>query len=164
MNPADVLIKPVETFRLLSWYERPQFLTQAKENWLCFLPTKNIALSTKKEKKILAINSCATNVDDFEDHLLKRTSSWLKLIRITAWLKRVKLNQNSISAVLTADELYYAKFNLFWLAQSDSRTAKYQSMRRKLNLKPSIEQLALLRIHGWLNNFSCDETLQTQLL
>ena len=147
LNPADVLTKLVEKFKLSSWHEGPQFLTQAKENWPCFLPTKNIALSTKEEKKILALNSCATIVDDFEDHLLKRTSSWSKLIRIAAWLKRVKLNQNSRSAVLTPDELYYAKFNLFWLAQSDLRTAKYQSMRKKLNLKPSTEELRLLRIH-----------------
>ena len=116
-------------------------------------------MSTKEEKRILAINSCATNVDNFENHLLKRTSSWSKLIRITAWLKRVKLNQNSRSAVLTADELYCAKFNLFWLAQSDLRTAKYQSMRKKLNLTPSTEELGLLRIHGRLNNLSCDETV-----
>ena len=134
-------------------------MTQAKKNWPCFLPTKNIALSTKEEKRILALNSCATNVDDFEDHLLKRTSSWSKLIRITASLKKVKLNQNSRSTVLTADELYYAKFNLFWLAQSDLRIAKYQSMRKKLNLKPSTEELRLLRIHGRLNKFSYDETV-----
>ena len=81
------------------------------------------------------------------------------MIRIKAWLKRVKLNQNSRSAVLTADELYYTKFNLFWLAQSDLRTAKYQSMRKKLNLKPSTKELGLLRIHGQLNNFSYDETV-----
>ena len=71
LNPADVLTKQVEKFKLSSWHEGPQFLTQAKENWLCFLPTKNIALSTKEEKRILALNSCATNIDDFEDHLLK---------------------------------------------------------------------------------------------
>ena len=113
----------------------------------------NIALSTKEEKRNLALNSCATNVDDFEDHLLKCISSWSKLIQITAWLKRVKLNQNSRFAVLTADELYYAKFNLFWLAQSDLRTAKYRSMRKKLNLKPSTEELELLRNRERLNNF-----------
>ena len=40
LNPADVLTKPVEKFKLLSWHEGPQFLTQAKENWPCFLPIK----------------------------------------------------------------------------------------------------------------------------
>ena len=154
-----MLTKPVEKFKLSTWHEGLQFLTQAKENWPCFLPTKNIVLSTKEEKRILALNSCATNVDDFEDHLLKRTSSWSKLIRIATWLKRVKLNQNSRSAILTVDELYYAKFNLFWLAQSNLRTAKYQSMRKKLNLKPSTEELGLLRIYGRLNNFSYDEAV-----
>ena len=39
------------------------------------------------------------------------------------------------------------------------RTAKYQSMRKKLNHKPSTEELGLLHIHGRLNNFSCDETV-----
>ena len=40
LNPADVLTKPVEKFKLSSWHEGPQFLTQAKENWPCFLPIK----------------------------------------------------------------------------------------------------------------------------
>ena len=32
-------------------------------------------------------------------------------------------------------------------------------MRKKLNLKPSTEELGLLRIHGRLNNFLYDETV-----
>ena len=126
------------------------------KNWPCFQTTKNIALPTEEEKKTLALNSCTTNINDFEDHLLKRTSSWLKLIRITAWLRRVKLDKNFKFCLLTANELHYAELSLFWLAQSNLRTAEYRSVRMKLNLKPSTDEIGLLRIHGRLNNFPYD--------
>ena len=149
LNPADALTKPVEKLKLSSWHKGPQFLTQNEKNWPCFQTTKNIVLPTEEEKKTLALNLCTTNINDFEDHLLKRTSSWLKLIRITAWLRRVKL---------TANELHYAELSLFWLAQSNLR-----SVRIKLNLKPSTDEIGLLRTHGRLNNFPYDEAIKNPI-
>ena len=93
--------------------------------------------------------------DDFENHLLKRISSWTKLIRITTWLKRFKLKNHLKSSVLTPIELQCAKFSLFWLAQADLRAPDHQNKRKKLNLVLSEDDnFKLLRIHGRLNNFT----------
>ena len=167
MNPADALTKPVEKLKLSSWHKGSQFLTQNEKNWPCFQTTKNVALPTEEEKKRLALNLCTTNINDFEDNLLKRTSSWLKLIRITAWLRRVrptcKVDKNFKICLLTANELHYAELSLFWLAQSDLRTTDYRSARMKLNLKPSTNEIGLLRIHGRLNNFPYDEAIKNPI-
>ena len=117
----------------------------------------------EKGKKTLALNLCTTNINDFEDHLLKRTSSWLKLIRITAWLKRVKLDENFKFSLLTANELHYAELILFWLAHSNLRTAEYRTARMKLKLKPSTDEIGFLRIHGRLNNFPYNEAIKNPI-
>ena len=85
-------------------------------------------------------------------------------MRITAWLRRVKLDKNFKFSLLTANELHYAKLSLFCLAQSNLRTAEYRSARMKLNLKSSTDEIGLLRIHGRLNNFPYDEPIKNAIV
>ena len=102
----------------------------------------------KSSVKINRLNFAA----DFENILLNRTSSWKRLVRVVAWMKRCRTG--SKHKHLSAQELEQAKLSLFWIAQSHFRDSTQAKVGQKLNLKSfSNDPLELLRIHGRLNNF-----------
>ena len=105
------------------------------------------------------MTQCVSRIDSFENDLTRRKSSWKKLVRVVAWLKRLKRDENQKPPNLTADELLHAKLCLFWLAQNELRKPEKQSIRQKLNLEMSDDNLGVLRIHGRLDNFHGDEPI-----
>ena len=157
LNPADALTKITKNFELSLWHQGPTFLAQLFEHWPHDLPPKPKECFGEEKKNLMRTVFVVNLKNDFESYLLKRISSWTKLLRVTAWLKRPKIDKQSRFPNITASELYYAKTCLFWLAQVDLREPDNQCRRDKLNLEISSEAIGLLRIHGRLNNFpSCE--------
>ena len=105
------------------------------------------------------MTQCVSRIDSFENDLTRRISSGKKLVRVVTWLKRLKRDENQKPPNLTADELLHAKLCLFWLAQGELRKPEKQSIRQKLNLEMSDDNLGVLRIHGRLDNFHGDEPI-----
>ena len=62
-------------------------------------------------------------------------------------VKKVQLDKNFKFSLLIANELHYAEL----------------SVRMKLSLKPSTDEIELLRIHGQLNNFPYDEPIKNPI-
>ena len=101
--------------------------------------------SKKEEKSKLLVTQYVSCLDGFGSDLSKRISSWEKLVRVVAWLKRLKRKENPKPPKLTADELLHAKLCIFWLAQSELRKPENQNIRQMLNLEMSDDNLKILR-------------------
>ena len=120
LNPADALTKPLHASKLSSWLEGPQFLLKTEENWPK-QPTELVHDKILSSKELSKNNKNFLNVHrfnliiDFENLLTKRISSWRRLVRVVAWLKRFMFPQQYEQ--LNAAELERAKLCLFWIAQ-----------------------------------------------
>ena len=70
-----------------------------------------------EEKRPLPFVLHSEQLIDFTSHLLGRISSWQKLVRVVAWLKRPLINRENRISILTSRELTNAKlcFLLFYL-------------------------------------------------
>ena len=159
-NLADALTKPIPASKLSLWHKGPRFLLNPCEKWPSFDPLIKVHADSKKEEKSkLLVTQCVSRIDSFENDLTRRISSGKKLVRVVAWLKRLKRDENQKPPNLTADELLHAKLCLFWLAQGELRKPEKQSIRQKLNLEMSDDNLGVLRIHGRLDNFHGDEPI-----
>ena len=160
LNPADALTKPIQNFKLSKWHHGPNFLFQASEHWPSDLPPKTQTHACDEEKKKSSLNvPNVSSTDNFETELLKRISSWPKLLRVTAWILRPVLDTDLRLNVLSANELRSAKLCLFRLAQSDLRKPESQIIKDKFNLEPSTNEKGLMRIHRRLDNLSdCEST------
>ena len=159
MNPADSLTKPISVSKFFRWHEGPNFLMSSEPDWLNNFSvqpsTDDVHHTTQTELRKPSNNIyhlTEFNLIDFEEDLLRRLSSWKKLVRVVAWLMRPLKNCRSKSPALSATELIDAKNRLFWLAQESLRRSD-EHQRKKKNLQPSDEHPSLLRIHGRLTNF-----------
>ena len=136
LNPADSLIKPIKASQLSSWHEGPEFLKGfiSKEpldkNFL-----QNAAQMFKQEEKNkLCLSLHLSTVLSFAESLANRTLSWMRLVRIVAWLRRPLLLHENCSIDLQPSELNDAKLTLFWLAQEMFRRPDQRRLRQRLNM------------------------------
>ena len=162
LNPTDALTKPLHASKLSSWLEGQQFLLKTEENWPK-QPTELIHDKVLSTKELSKNNKNFLNVHRFNliidfENLTKRISSWRRLVRVVAWLKRFMSPQQYEQ--LNAAELERAKLCLFWVAQSYFRDPSQEKTKDKLNLEIfTDDQFKLLRIHGRLNNFFNSESV-----
>ena len=156
LNPADALTKPIDYPKLSSWHQGPSFLKKNKTDW----PREHAPLPdpkecSREEKKTKTVHSLHvdTCLNDFDEHLLKQTSSWKKLVRLVAWLRRVLCKRSSKTPNLSSNKLAAAKLTLFWISQVSLRSPEQHRLRERLNLEYDDNERALLRVHGRLTNF-----------
>ena len=156
LNPADALTKAIDYPKLSSWHQGPSFLKKNKTDWPReHAPLPDPKKCSREEKKTKTVHSLHidTCLNDFNEHLLKRTSSWKKLVRLVAWLRRVLCKRSSKTPNLSSNELAAAKLTLFWISQVSLRSPEQHRLRERLNLEYDDNERALLRIHGRLTNF-----------
>ena len=154
-NPADFLTKPIIFDKLSAWHEGPSFLKNPKNVYECKTSfTEDVAQISKQEEKTRSYKlHCLSATDSFIEKLLLKISTWPKLLRIVAWLRRPLLHRSQRRTNLSGNELKNAKLTLFWLVQEDFRLPHQQTLRKKLNLDVSEDdRLGLLRIHGRFSN------------
>ena len=159
LNPADALTKPIHVSKLAKWHLGPQFLVLPPKEWpLGKPPLDKLSSTAQGEEKCpppFVLHS--EQLIDFTSHLLARISSWQKLVRVVAWLKRPLINRENRISILTSRELTNAKLCLFWIAQDYLREPEQQRLCKRMNLTALNTQPALLRICGRLSNFSYND-------
>ena len=105
-----------------------------------------------KKKKKLCLSLRLSTVFSFAESLANRTTSWMRLVRVVAWLRRPLLLRENRSIDLQPSELNDAELTLFWLAQEMFRHPDQRRLRQRLNMVPSEdERVELLRIDGRLS-------------
>lgn len=172
-NVADIIsrgLNPIDLLNSEMWFNGPEFLKfdSPIENE-SFEHNVNVDLSTIPELKTQRVNLNAisktvhTEIEEF-DHF-KRYSSFLKLIRVTAYILRFKnqaLKKSAMkSEVLTVHELEQAVNVLIRKAQSESFKSEISFLKKGnqiennsqiLTLHPFLDNNGILRIGGRLSN------------
>eukprot|EP00794_Sanderia_malayensis_P000823 gene823-120_t len=90
-NVADDLSRGVKVQELNSrWMNGPVFLQDVEETW----PTTSHVSALQEDKERCQLKNVCTVMNEKAEHLIdyERISSWKKLIRIVAWIKRLAKN------------------------------------------------------------------------
>jgi hypothetical protein len=102
INPADLPTRGLSTTELChnkSWMEGPEFFTDERMSWPERLPNNPSANTAVKdeEKKVQTHATSETEDVDRKNRLdPKRYSSWTRLVRVTAWIKRFIKNCKTV--------------------------------------------------------------------
>ena len=157
INPADLPTRGLSASELCqskSWMRGPDFLINDEKTWPERLPN-NLPLdaAVKEEKNV---ETHATNETDKTTRLdPSRYSSWTRLVRVTAWIKRFTLNCRAppelgdMSYVLRNTELSDAQ--TFWLGKAELEGFPGKEKdKRLLRFSPFLDKDGLLRVDGRL--------------
>eukprot|EP00794_Sanderia_malayensis_P001985 gene1985-2252_t len=151
-NVADDLSRGIHVDELNGrWMQGPDFLQLEEELW----PTKYGPPPTEEDNECrqatkvhMVINARAENVIDYE-----RFSSWTRLIRVTAWIKRLaenirqgKRNQTRHNGPLTPEELQKAGMFLI----KDAQNNLHDRLKRGefKSLSPFTDDKEIIRVGG----------------
>ncbi|XP_043264164.1 uncharacterized protein LOC122404299, partial [Colletes gigas] len=180
-NPADCASRGIPLSKLIPhplWWSGPCWLRETSNSWPKSEPRPFREASL--EETTHEIPSMSTTLNTWE--LETRYSSWPKLLRITAYLKRFVQNlrrksgkaeltklespSNNAILVLTPDEISQSK--LFWLKKIQSDVFQPELERLKasrrvstssslISLNPYIDANGLIRAKGRLMNSDLSE-------
>ncbi|XP_064479339.1 uncharacterized protein LOC135392562 [Ornithodoros turicata] len=167
-NPADALTRGLTVKALIEdkkWFEGPTWLAETKESWpRSFAEDEESVNKVENEKvKVTALAAQvdpAVTIPPLLD--LKKYSSYLRLLRVTAWIIRFSQNCRSRSRVigpLTATELNQAE--MFWVtrAQSDCYPEEMRALEHQqripaaskiAQLQPFLDAKGVMRLSGRL--------------
>ena len=151
-NVADDLSRGIHVHELNGrWMHGPDFLQLEEKLW----PTKYGPPPAEEDnerrqatKVHMVINSRGENVIDYE-----RFSSWTRLIRVTAWIKRLaenirqqKRNQTRHNGPLTPEELQKAEMFLI----KDAQNKLHDRLKRGefKSLSPFTDDKGIIRVGG----------------
>lgn len=149
-NPADCAsrgIMPSDLKRHKLWWSGPDWLKDDPANW-----KKAPILEHNWEQR----REVSANMTLIENKITTRFSSWIRLVRVTAWLKRWI---NKRKGPLLTEELKEATQLLLKQCQSQSFGEEIRSLRKNkivkkaskiLNLNPILGADGLLRVGGRL--------------
>ncbi len=167
LNPADIAsrgLDPTDHYGLQTWLKGPQFMWMSKDSWP-LQPDNLPPLETdelKDESKVAFMVSKNDPIDDF----ITRHSTWIALLRATAWILRIKSHlrrkhkekhtTSTTSAYLLVKDINEAKQALLVYVQRRAypdevaeirkgRTVKTGSCLRKLS--PFLQD-GVLRVGG----------------
>lgn len=157
-NPADCLSRGVDAEELKShdlWWHGPKWLVNTKENW----PRNPNVKIPEDQFELKGVKVLVTAGDSFLSNLSNRYSSFQKLARITARIRRVFSKSIPKSKALLVKEIENEK--IFWikLAQKSVFSKEIKALRERnplenksklLNLNPFLDKNGLLRIGGRL--------------
>ena len=152
--------KPADLSKESRWWHGPEFLRLNLDQW----PTETEEKAMKEkdldlESKVKQVNLVTNAQLDLPD--VKKFSSWLKLVRTTAWILRfLTVCRNKVRS--TTDELvpteYTAAEELWWKkVQLDSFLNELQCLKEKrplpsssrlIQLSPVLDERGVMRIKG----------------
>lgn len=165
-NPADLISRGISADKVSNkslWWHGPDWLVESETKW----PNQTVALQedlpeTNPVKFVLIVS-------DQPSYVLDRYSDWIRLIRITAWLRRFKnlsrkiVNGSYHNNSLTVAEIQgaqtcwiaYAQANEFHSDISALQLGKPISSKSKLKcLNPFLDDSGIIRVGGRLSNSS----------
>lgn len=134
-NPADHLsrgVLPAMLSTLNLWWNGPDWLKEPEVNWprKC-LSEEDLSLITTEERSIKTQYLCTIAVHSTID--ISRFSSYVRLIRVTAWVLRFLHNcrsQHRISSDLTSDEFKEAKDYWIRIVQQQCFAAEIDALQK----------------------------------
>ncbi|XP_066910906.1 uncharacterized protein [Clytia hemisphaerica] len=161
-NPADIISKgssPGELGDL--WFRGPKFLALPETSWPQLLPGDKFDEYKEEVKPVIALSAPATEIDLRELIPLTRYNSFLKLIRVTAWVMRfirnirmkkeegrLPTNNNQNGPWLSAKELTDTR--KLWIKHEQLSIKNLNDVGR--NLGNYLDDDGLIRCRGRLDN------------
>ncbi|GFX87631.1 integrase catalytic domain-containing protein [Trichonephila clavipes] len=175
LNPADLVsrgLRPCDLPNLRLWWHGPQFLEKGKlsSEETSLSPVKECEyskeLKTGSSSDIITSSVCvSTNcVSSILSTLLRKSNSYMKIVRIFSYVLRFSNNVNkrklTLSGPLSATDIDQAETKLIRMVQ-EQVLAEIKSLQSKgvvspnsklRNLNPFIDSDGLLRVGGRLSN------------
>ncbi|GFY12252.1 integrase catalytic domain-containing protein [Trichonephila clavipes] len=176
LNPADLVsrrLRPCDLPNLRLWWHGPQFLEKGKlsSEETSLSPVKECEyskeLKTGSSSDIITSSVCvSTNcVSSILSTLLRKSNSYMKIVRIFSYVLRFSNNVNkrklTLSGPLSATDIDQAETKLIRKVQEQVFLAEIKSLQSKgvvspnsklRNLNPFIDSDGLLRVGGRLSN------------
>ena len=163
-NPADIVSRGAKITDLLEddmWLHGPEFLKMEADKWPQRVEVPDLLNSDKEVKK------CNVSVEKQEsrgvDELLQRFSSWFKLKKCVAWLRKfiVWIKNKSVNRTITVQEMSEAETAVLKYVQRSSYPdeVKCLSVNSEIpkssviySLDPFTDTDGVLRVRGRLRN------------
>ncbi|GFX97420.1 integrase catalytic domain-containing protein [Trichonephila clavipes] len=176
LDPADLVsrgLRPCDLPNLRLWWHGPQFLEKGKlsSEETSLSPVKECEyskeLKTGSSSDIITSSVCvSTNcVSSILSTLLRKSNSYMKIVRIFSYVLRFSNNVNKrkliLSGPLSATDIDQAETKLIRMVQEQVFLAEIKSLQSKgvvspnsklRNLNPFIDSDGLLRVGGRLSN------------
>ncbi|GFW65168.1 integrase catalytic domain-containing protein [Trichonephila clavipes] len=176
LNPADLVsrgLRPLDLPNLRLWWHGPQFFEKGKlsSEETSLSPVKECEyskeLKTGSSSDIITSSVCvSTNcVSSILSTLLRKSNSYMKIVRIFSYVLRFSNNVNkrklTLSGPLSATDIDQAETKLIRMVQEQVFLAEIKSLQSKgvvspnsklRNLNPFIDSDGLLRVGGRLSN------------
>ncbi|XP_043238930.1 uncharacterized protein LOC122390257 [Amphibalanus amphitrite] len=180
LNPADICSRGCSVTELAPggvWVQGPAFLRRRHQDWPA-APPRTTERPRDEETAEMRVIACATGGAEPAINP-SRFSSWLRLLRVTAWVRRFAHNSRSRAAAdrrtgpLTAEELREAE--RVWLLSTQAEqfgdeVAALQHGRRLPSnsglhqLTPFLDSTGLLRVGGRLRHAQMDFEVKHQVI
>lgn len=167
-NPADLASRGIPSTVLLTetlWWQGPSWLQHSPDKWPKLQKPNHSTELEAKKPKIIALHL------QVNDDLMKRYSSYSRLIRIVAYILRFRTNctptQTKISGMISNAEWAKAEIVVLRLVQKLSFPQEYDSIENNrllprnskiLQLSPFLDSDGLMRVQGRLQNASVNQS------
>ena len=178
-NAADLLTRGLTCDNLISsglWWNGPQWLSLPLEYQPAKQPSEDIPPEACEEERRVTLVCTAVAVKPFMD--MSRYSTWMKLIRVTAYvLKAVKLFKAKCKSQVTelsAEEMQQAELKCCMWVQQDAYKEDYEELKagealpkssRLLNLDPYYDGTDhVIRVGGRLQFAEIPEETKHQII
>lgn len=166
-NPADLISRGIDTALISQsklWWHRPHWLAQKENSWPNTFQAPDALPESRTVKLVLAASGGPS------PWLLEKYSSWSKLLRVTAFVRRfinnckfshLKVRDRcifgflSITEIAEAERFYVSKAQINAFGDELSRLKANQLVRRNsalIRLIPFIDEHGLIRVGGRLAN------------
>ena len=153
-NPADWCTKPRTSTDIGNefFYSGPPFLLKEEADWPIKLTYKTEKLEGEVVRKAVFSAYADTTFPDVIGRLTERSSFWVKMVRVLAWILRL----GSPSGPLTVDEVKQAKIVIVKHAQKEisvelSKAAELGTGRFR-KLAPTLDEAGAYRVGSRMKN------------
>ena len=119
------------------WFSGPKFLLESEACW----PkenVENVELPQQETRKVLLKTTIIT--ESIIDQLIYQNSSYLRILRIIAYVHRVFYKQNRYQ-YLTHEELQSSFYRILHHIQHTAYQQEINSLHREETLKPCLQKL-----------------------
>lgn len=181
-NPADLVTRGISAHHLCTsdlWWHGPDWLSGTQETWPAseagpHESTDELCRSNDEDTTVLACQ-CSQAEPLFE---LDKYSSWIRVVRITAWIRRFIHNcrvhtSRRLMGPLTAPEIKEGEFTWMKNAQAEAFSIELASLlknqplakaSRIRDLHPFLDNDGILRIKTRLDNVKTSEYVRCPIL
>ncbi|XP_066941175.1 uncharacterized protein [Macrobrachium rosenbergii] len=159
LNPADALTKPIKPSELQGWINGPDFLLNSSQDCDFGEPTYDFVkkccivkeYTPESLKRIQFVGILAD--ESFEERFTELSSDWNRLVRITAYCRRLLLQQNpeNYQSHLEPKEMQEAELALFYASQKSLNNQDEVNHKQIKKLDPKLDEKGILRIGGRLH-------------